>query len=118
MDEALTPDQIDADFAPRLREQIATVPVESEALLYEEADGTMHQLNPTAAAVCSLFDGQVTLGTLIEDLAAVFDGDRQQIERDVLEMTRDLGRKGLLAGVIGAGEDATDAVDGGSEHGR
>ena len=94
-----TPEMIDGSFAPQLREHVALVPVENEAILYEEGVGTLHQLNPTAAAVCSLFDGEVTLDTLIDDLAAVFRGDREQIETDVLTMARELGTKGLLAGV-------------------
>ena len=101
----LDPDAIDLDYAPKLREHVAKVPIENEAILYEEGEGTMHQLNPTAAAVTTLFDGEVTLKTLVDDLVAVFEGDRETIEHDVLSMTRDLARKGLLEGVRGEGED-------------
>ena len=105
----LDPDAIDLDYAPKLREHVAKVPVEHEAILYEEGEGTLHQLNATAAAVTTLFDGEVTLATLVDDLVAVFEGDRGTIERDVLDMTRDLAHKGLLEGVRGEGED--DAAD-------
>ena len=112
----LTADAIDPSFAPQLRDHVAIVPVEREAILYEEGVGQLHQLNPTAAAVCSLFDGEVPLSTLIADLIAVFEGDTSEIEADVLAMTRELGRKGLLVGVVG--EDELAAVDGGGDDGR
>ena len=102
----LDPDTIDLDFAPKLRDHVATVSIESEAILYEEGEGKLHQLNPTAAAVCTLFDGEVTLATLVDDLVAVFEGDRETIEADVLAMTRELGAKGLLEGVRGDAETA------------
>lgn len=101
----LDPEAIDLSYAPKLREHVAKVPVEHEAILYEEGEGTLHQLNATAAAVATLFDGEVTLATLVDDLVAVFEGDRDTIAADVLEMTRDLAQKGLLEGVRGEGED-------------
>ncbi len=125
----LVADGIDTSFAPQLRDHVAIVPVEQEAILYEEQVGQLHQLNPTAAAVCSLFDGEVSLATLIDDLAAVFQGDATEIEADVLAMTRELGRKGLLVGVTGeaelavgdglaAGVGAAEAGPAGGDDGR
>lgn len=95
---------ISADFAPLLREDVTPIPVEDEALLYDERSGTMHQLNRTAAVVCSLFDGRVKLVELIADVVEVFEGDPQQIETEVMAMARELGRKGLLVGVLGDAE--------------
>jgi hypothetical protein len=97
----LNPEDVGLGHRPRLSGQLATVPVEHEALLLDQATGTMHQLNPTAAAICSLFDGEATLQELIDDLVAVFEGDPDTISKDVLEVTRELGAKGLLEGVRG-----------------
>jgi hypothetical protein len=95
------PDQIDSEFAPRLRAHVTLVPVQHEAVLFEEGLGRLHQLSPTAAAVCTCFDGTTDLATLIADVVAVFEGDPIRIEADILAMTRDLGAKGLLVGVRG-----------------
>ncbi len=109
MPRLLDPDAIDLHFAPRLRDHVTLVPIEDEALLYEEG-GSLHQLNSTAAAVCTLFDGEVPLAHLVGDLAAVFDGDSATIAQEVLAMTRELGRKGLLEGIRHDDPDAADDV--------
>lgn len=104
----LVPQDITPHFAPMLREHVAVLAIDDEAIIYEEGRGSLHQLNPTAAVVCQLFDGQTTLETLIDDLAAAYEGERGDIASDVLAMTRELGRKGLLVGVLeddaGSGE--------------
>jgi thiol-disulfide isomerase/thioredoxin len=58
-----------------------------------------HWLDRTAAVVWSSFDGTTPLRQLIDDLAVAFGADRQVVRDDVLQLTRTLGRAGLLEGV-------------------
>lgn len=91
--------QLTLDFAPCFRDHVTLVPIEDEAILYEDGIGTLHQLNPTAAILCSLFDGELTLSTLVDDLHAVVQEDRERIASDVLALAQDLANKGLFEGV-------------------
>lgn len=109
MTDLAQPEGIDERFAPRLRDHVTLVPVEQEALLYEEGAAAIHQLNSSAAAVCALFDGEVPLHVLIDDAAAVFEAERSEVAVDILELARDLGRKGLLVGVMGENESQAPA---------
>lgn len=114
MSEGTTTEEVTLDLAPRFRSHVALVPIEDEAILYEDGVGTLHQLNASAAAVCALFDGEVTLATLVEDLDAVLEEDRARLETDLLQLTRDLATKGLLEG-IGPGPVDADPVDTGDD---
>ncbi len=98
-DQLLDPADIDVDFVPRFRDQLVLVPVQNEAVLYEEDTGAMHQLDPIATVVCGLFDGKRSLMQLVNELSTAFETDRAMIETDVLSLVRTLGRKGLFVDV-------------------
>ena len=58
-----------------------------------------HWLDRTASIVWKAFDGVTPVGSLVDELAAAFGADRDVVRDDVLELTRTLGRAGLLDGV-------------------
>ena len=58
-----------------------------------------HWLDRTASVVWNAFDGATPLGALIDEIAAAFHADRDVVRDDVLDLTRTLGRAGLLEGV-------------------
>ena len=95
------PDTIDVDFVPRFREGVTAIPVQDEAILHEEATGSLHQLDQIAAMVCSLFDGRTSIEGVVSELATAFRADPEVVRPDVLALTRDLGTKGLLEGIQG-----------------
>lgn len=97
----LEPESIDTAYVPRFRDDVVTVPVKDEAVLYEEETGRLHQLDPIATIVCSLFDARTPLAGVIDELVDAFQADRAVIESDVLRLTRDLGRSGLFQDVRG-----------------
>jgi predicted O-methyltransferase YrrM len=101
--EPMRADEIDSSFAPMGHPSVASVELEGEAVLLEESTGTFHLLNSTATTVWSGFDGSTTIEDLATHLAYVFDADLHQVRRDVLSLTRELGKRGLLQGV--AAED-------------
>lgn len=108
----LGPDEIDAAFVAQLRSDVEYVEIAHEAVVYEVVTGTLHQLDATAATVCAFFDGHRSLGMIVDALATEFDADRVTIERDVLELTKVLGHKGLLVGVAAD----PDSLEGKDEH--
>jgi hypothetical protein len=91
--------QIDSSFVPRLRDEVAFVPVAKEAMLYVESSGLLHQLDPSGAAVCRVFDGRATVAAAADELANAFGVPRDTVEADVLVFARELGALGLLEGV-------------------
>lgn len=95
----IAPDDIGAEFAPRRAATVATAELEGEAVLLNEADGMVHHLNPSATLLWSCFDGEASLAEIIGDLAEAFEVDATLMTEQVLTMTRDLGRRALLAGV-------------------
>lgn len=103
----LAADEIGPSFVPRLRDGVVSVPVQDESVLYEEDTGSLHQLDAIATLVCGLFDGQTSIQSMAQELASAFEADPHVIERDVLDLARDLGRRGLLVQVR-AEEDAAD----------
>ena len=101
MNQLLDPVRIDTGFVPRFRADVVTIDVGDEAVLYEETTGALHQLDPIGAVVCAFFDGRTSIEDTVAELAAAYSADPATIEADVLELTRGLGRRGLLEGVQG-----------------
>jgi hypothetical protein len=99
---------IGASFVPRLRDEVAFIPVEDEALLYLEDVGLLHQLDRIGAIVCRCFDGETAIASMAGELAAAFETDRDVVEADVIGFARQLGDLGLLDGVAPAGEPERD----------
>jgi hypothetical protein len=99
--QTLLPAEIGVTFVPRLRDMVVAVPVKNESVLYEEDTGAVHQLDPIATLVCGMFDGERSIERVVGELTAAFGADRSVIETDVLGLTRDLGRRGLLMDVRG-----------------
>ena len=56
-------------------------------------------LNPTAAAVVELCNGENTVGAIVEELAAKYGHDAAKVEREVLELLAALAARGLMQGV-------------------
>jgi hypothetical protein len=96
---------IDASYAPRLRDEVAFIPVEDEALLYLEDIGLLHQLDRIGAVVCRYFDGATPIATAAHELADAFGADAAVIETDVVGFARQLGDLGLLDGIAAKPDD-------------
>ena len=54
------------------------------------------ELDPNAAAILSLVDGARSVASIADALAARFEADRDEIERDVIEMLDDLAAKRVV----------------------
>jgi hypothetical protein len=90
---------ITAAFTPSARPDVAHVEVDGEVVLYDDAAGVMHRLNPTASVLYACMDGTGTLAEIAGDLARAYGADTDVVLADVVAVTRDLGDKGLLLGI-------------------
>ena len=100
-DHGAAPETIDARFVPEFDGPVSLIPVKDEAVLFNEADGHLHQLDVIAALVCRCFDGEATIADIVQDLAEAFSADVAVVEADVLALCRGLGEQGLLRGIAG-----------------
>lgn len=87
---------IDGGFVPVVRPSTASVEIDGERVVVDE-DGVFHLLDPVASVVWPFLDGSTSIEDLADDLSAAFDGDRDRISQDMLELTRDLVGRGLLS---------------------
>ena len=95
----IDPDEIDASFVPRPRDGVTAVELDGEGVLYSEETGGLHVLNPTATLIWTCFDGSGTIDDIVGELAGAFGTDREVVAGDVMELVRELGSSGVLAGV-------------------
>jgi hypothetical protein len=95
------PEAIDPSFVPSRRPGLAAVAAGSELLIVDGRADLPHLLSPTATLVWSFIDGVGSLAEFATDLVEVLGLEPARAEADVVELARDLGRRGLLAGVEG-----------------
>ena len=89
-------DEIGPDFVANPRREVVTVEIDGDAVVYDELKEMAHLLNPTAAIVWRLLDGETPLDELSADLAAVFGARLEEVLADVVALVQDLGQRGLL----------------------
>lgn len=100
------------DLVAERRPSVHAFPFGPEVVLYEDANGTLHHLNPQAALVWRCLDGSGPLSELAADLAEAYGVDRATVEGDVLGMVGHLARSGLLSGVGPGAEPPAEPLTG------
>jgi PqqD family protein of HPr-rel-A system len=104
---------VTAPQRPRARGDLTVVELDGEAVVYDEATGNLHHLNPTATLIFSRCDGTATAAEISEELAAAFGLPREEIEPQVRRLLRALRRAELLERPDGGnGRGRTDRRDG------
>jgi PqqD family protein of HPr-rel-A system len=81
---------------PRGRDDLAVVEIDGEAVIYDESNGSLHHLNPTATIVFSLCDGTATIGELASELADAFSVPTEDVESQVRRLLRNFRKQALL----------------------
>lgn len=81
---------------PRARGDLTVVVLDGEAVVYDEASGELHHLNPSATVVFGLLDGTATIRELSGDVADAFGMPREEIETQIRTLVRQFRRLGLL----------------------
>lgn len=93
-----SPDEIDGRFVPRLRDGVASVVLDGDTVILD-GHGRTFLLNPTGSVVWVCFNGAATVDEVARDVADELGADPVVVRADVLQLTRSLGRAGLLADV-------------------
>ncbi len=81
---------------PKVRQDLAIVELDGEAVIYDENDNTIHHLNPTATIVLSMCDGTSTIKEFSMEIAEAFSMPPDEIERQVRSLLRDFRKMRLL----------------------
>jgi PqqD family protein of HPr-rel-A system len=81
---------------PKVRADLTVVELDHEAVVYDEASGDLHHLNPTATVVFGLCDGTSTAKELSADISEAFGVSLEEVEPQVRRLVRELRKAGLL----------------------
>lgn len=87
---------LDGNLVPRRAGVVATAELDGEAVLYNEADGTVHLLNESATMVWVCCDGQATIAAIAADLSSAFGVDERQMTAQVLDLVNSLHQRDLV----------------------
>ena len=88
-----------APIKPKVREDLAIVELDGEAVIYDEANESLHHLNPTATLIFSLCDGTGTVRECSTDIAEAYGLDPAEVEREVRGLLREFRKSSLLNGI-------------------
>ncbi|HEU5264824.1 MAG TPA: HPr-rel-A system PqqD family peptide chaperone [Gaiellaceae bacterium] len=58
---------------PSMRDDLTTVELDGEAVVYDESTGELHHLNPSAAVVLALCDGTMSVDEMAEAVSEAFE---------------------------------------------
>ena len=83
---------------PRVRDDVAVVEIDGELVVYDERNGELHHLNPSASLVFQLLDGTATMRELAGEIARTVDASPERVEAEIRMVQRYLRRAGLLDG--------------------
>lgn len=104
---ALASVSVDEPFIPVRRDGLASRDTDDGLVLFTPEGDTV-RLNSTASILWQFFDGQVTVGELIDDIAAVYDLSRGEVAPDVIGVVADLAaRRVVLHPDVDLGPDPT-----------
>ncbi len=98
-DVELPADEIESEFVPVPRPNVAAVVLDGEAVLLAEGSANAHYLNEIGTIAWTAFDGAATLDELASDFAEVFGAELDVVREDLLTLARQIGRAGLLEGI-------------------
>lgn len=82
---------------PRRRPDVVWEELDGEVVIYDPARTTSHLLNPSAAVIWALLDGNATLAEVAADLAETFGVEPTAMLDDVSSTVAALEGQGLLA---------------------
>jgi PqqD family protein of HPr-rel-A system len=103
---------VTAPLRLRPRDDLTVVEIDGEAVVYDDATGDLHHLNPTATVVFSLCDGSVTARDLSAEIADAFGEPVEEIQRHVRGVLRRLREQNLLVPASGAGTGSGSSAHG------
>src|SRR4051812_36964283 len=97
--EGIPADGVDGSFVPVARPDAVAVEFDGETVLVDAVHMQAHRLDRVGTIVWDCFDGVSSIDELSADLADAFGAPVEAVTEDVLELVRNLGQAGLLAGI-------------------
>ena len=97
--EEMSAADIDGRFIPRPRPNVTVVVLDGEAVVLAEGAGSAYYLDELATLVWNTLDGEATIDELAEDFADVFGAELEVVRSDIVVLTQNIGRAGLLEGI-------------------
>jgi hypothetical protein len=91
--------RISEHLAPERARAVHTVEVDGEAVLLDERNGRLHLLNRSGTLVWACFDGESSIGEIVDDISDELGAPRDVVLADTLRVSRQLADEGLLANV-------------------
>lgn len=88
---------IGPDSVLAARDGMASVEIDGEIVLYDDAERCFHRLNPSAATLWRCLDGHATLAEIARDIAHVYAEEPGTVLTDLVGTARRLSAEGLLA---------------------
>lgn len=82
---------------PKIREDLTTVELDGEIVIYDERTDDIHHMNPTASVVFSLCDGSSSVKEMAAEIAEAFGMAEEEVEKDIRLLLREFRKAGLLA---------------------
>jgi hypothetical protein len=89
------------DARPAPKAGLVVQPVDGETVIYNPEADALHHLEPTAAAVWTLLDGDRSVRVIAADLADRYGAAEESVRRDVLDLAELMHGRGLLVGSAG-----------------
>ena len=93
---AQTTEQLNEGFRPRPRSEILEYEVDEDLTLYDPTSDAAHILNPTAAAIWWLCDGQRSKSDISTRLAGLYGMEESQVHQGVEETLAGFRQAGVL----------------------
>jgi len=81
---------------PKRKENLVLEEIDDELLVADFSDSQLHVLNPTAAAVWEMCDGQRTAEEIADLLAEHFGLSPEQVRQDIAKIIGEFREKGLI----------------------
>lgn len=90
------------DYRPRKRADVLELDMGDGFILYNHDSSLVHHLNPTAALVWQVCDGNATVRQLSEEIAAEYRLTVENIQMQLVTLVAELDALGLLEDAGGA----------------
>lgn len=81
---------------PKRKENLVLEEIDEELLVADFSDAQLHVLNPTAAAIWEMCDGEHTIEQIADSLAEYFHLPAEEVRRDVAKVLAEFQEKGLV----------------------
>ena len=93
---------VPSDYRPRRRMDVLELDMGDGFILYNHDSSLVHHLNPTAALVWQICDGNATVGQLAEEIALEYGLTVENVQMQLVTLVAELDALGLLEDAGGA----------------